>query len=254
MPRILYFHGLGGSPRGPKVSAMRSKFGQEGVLAAEFPFSSEALNRRARTVSFEGFKRIGAEIMGMGAESERIAREAYDAHHPDILVGSSLGGALAMHLAADKHLPSVLLAPVWITQIKGDYLQQFLVRRMPNLQYHEHLMPLFDTFLPRWVENFAGFAISDQVQPRTLILHSPNDKLIDLKQSVKLLTNSPLPEGDADTAFMNSVTDTLVRRGYETDGRLVKVGDDHKMNDPDALRALVDAVCLLSSEYNETNL
>lgn len=247
MPRILYLHGLGGSPLGQKVAAMRAKFGHENVHAVEFPFSAERLRQLGQTVVFQNLKRIRAALRGMGAESERIAQEAYEVHQPEILVGSSLGGALAMQLAADKHLTCVLLTPVWNNQIKVDRLQQFLVRRMPKLQDYEHLIPLFGPFFLMWVRHFAGFRTSDYVQPRTLILHSPEDEVIDIRQSVELLANNPLPENGVDTAFMRSVVDTLVQQKYETDGRLVKIGHDHQMDSPDAITALVDAVSLLGS-------
>lgn len=42
----------------------------------------------------------------------RIAQSALDAHSPDIVVGSSRGGAIAMNLSADP-IPLVLLCPAW---------------------------------------------------------------------------------------------------------------------------------------------
>jgi len=157
-----------------------------------------------------------------------------------------------MRLAADKRLPAVLLTPVWNTQIRGDYLQRFVVGRLPVLQKYEHLIPLFGPLLILWAQHFTGFQVYDQVQPKTIILHSPEDELFDIRQSVKLLANSPLPEGSADTTFMKSVIETLAQRRYSTDGRLVKVGADHQMDDPEVLRALVDAVSLLCGAGNAT--
>ena len=241
MPRILYFHGLGGTPLSPKVSAMRARFGRDFVQAADFPFSHEALVKLVATQALHNLKGMGAALTKMGAESERIAREACDIYRPDILVGSSLGAALAMRMAADNRLPSVLLAPVWNSQIKEDYVPQLLAGRMPILRKFI-VSPIFLEMM----RHFTGFQFSDRVRPKTLVLHSPSDELLDLGQSVRLLANSPLPEGDGETAFMKSVTDKLVQRNYVTENRLVKVGDDHQMNDPNALRALVDAVGLLS--------
>jgi hypothetical protein len=42
----------------------------------------------------------------------RIAQSELDAHHPDIVVGSSRGGAIAMNLSAGS-VPLVLLCPAW---------------------------------------------------------------------------------------------------------------------------------------------
>jgi hypothetical protein len=45
-------------------------------------------------------------------EALRIAQDEYDRHRPDVIVGSSRGGALAMNLdSADT--PLVLLCPAW---------------------------------------------------------------------------------------------------------------------------------------------
>lgn len=46
------------------------------------------------------------------AEAVRIAQAAIDAHKPDVLVGSSRGGAVAMNVLADS-TPLVLLCPAW---------------------------------------------------------------------------------------------------------------------------------------------
>ena len=45
-------------------------------------------------------------------EAVRIAQAEYDEHHPDVIVGSSRGGAVAMNInGADT--PLVLLCPAW---------------------------------------------------------------------------------------------------------------------------------------------
>ena len=45
-------------------------------------------------------------------ESVRIAQAEYDQHHPDVIVGSSRGGAVAMNVNS-KATPLVLLCPAW---------------------------------------------------------------------------------------------------------------------------------------------
>ena len=45
-------------------------------------------------------------------EAVRIAQAEYDQHHPDVVVGSSRGGAVAVNI--DSHdTPLVLLCPAW---------------------------------------------------------------------------------------------------------------------------------------------
>jgi hypothetical protein len=46
------------------------------------------------------------------AESVRIAQEAFDRHRPDVVVGSSRGGAVAMNLDVGE-AGLVLLCPAW---------------------------------------------------------------------------------------------------------------------------------------------
>ncbi len=45
-------------------------------------------------------------------EAVRIAQAEYDQHHPDVIVGSSRGGAVAMNIDS-KDTPLVLLCPAW---------------------------------------------------------------------------------------------------------------------------------------------
>jgi alpha-beta hydrolase superfamily lysophospholipase len=45
-------------------------------------------------------------------EAVRIAQAEYDQHHPDVVVGSSRGGAVAMNIESVE-TPLVLLCPAW---------------------------------------------------------------------------------------------------------------------------------------------
>ena len=46
------------------------------------------------------------------AEAVRIAQAEFDRHRPDVIVGSSRGGGIAMNLSAGR-TPLVLLCPAW---------------------------------------------------------------------------------------------------------------------------------------------
>ncbi len=46
------------------------------------------------------------------AEAVRIAQGEYDQHHPDVVVGSSRGGAVALNINSGE-TPLVLLCPAW---------------------------------------------------------------------------------------------------------------------------------------------
>src|SRR5215212_7289065 len=109
-------------------------------------------------------------------EAVRIAQGEYDRHRPDVIVGSSRGGAVAMNLDSGS-TPLVLLCPAW----------------------------------KRW-----GTATT--VKPGTAILHSEADDVIPFTDSRDLVQASGLPES-----------------------ALVVVGTDHRLADPEPLRAMLEA-------------
>ena len=48
----------------------------------------------------------------------RIAQAEYDQHRPDVVIGSSRGGAVAMNIDS-KDTPLVLFCPAWKTCVDG---------------------------------------------------------------------------------------------------------------------------------------
>ena len=83
--KILFLHGLESSPQSTKATFLRGK-GHD-VIAPELDRDD-------------------------WAQSVLAARQAIALHNPDVVVGSSRGGAVAM--AARPHAPMVLVAPAWI--------------------------------------------------------------------------------------------------------------------------------------------
>lgn len=111
----------------------------------------------------------------------RIAQSEFDKHHPDVVIGSSRGGAVAMNIeSGDTRL--VLLCPSW----------------------------------KRW-----GKATT--VKKNTVILHSRDDEVIPFVESEELARNSG--------------------------AKLIEVGTDHRLADPEPLAAMLRACenCLLES-------
>jgi hypothetical protein len=109
-------------------------------------------------------------------ESVRTAQAEYDRHRPDVIVGSSRGGAVAMNLDSGS-TPLVLLCPAW----------------------------------KRW-------GTARTVKPGTVVLRSEADDVIPIADSRELVRVSGLP-GSA----------------------LVVVGSDHRLADPEPLRAMLGA-------------
>jgi alpha/beta superfamily hydrolase len=110
------------------------------------------------------------------ATAVRTAQAEYEWHRPDVIVGSSRGGAVAMNLDAGS-TPMILLCPAW----------------------------------KRW----GSVRI---VKPGTVILHSEADDVIPIADSRELARNSGLPES-----------------------ALIVVGEDHRLADPEPLRAMLEA-------------
>jgi hypothetical protein len=84
--KILFLHGWTSRPGGLKPSYLRSQ-------------GHEIINPALPDEDF--------------AESVRIAQAEFDANAPDVIVGSSRGGAVAMNVRADA-TPLVLLCPAWV--------------------------------------------------------------------------------------------------------------------------------------------
>ena len=109
-------------------------------------------------------------------ESVRIAEANYRDHHPDVIVGSSRGGAVALNMDSGD-TPLVLLCPAW-----------------------------------------KNWGTARTVKPNAIILHSRQDDVIPFADSEELLVNSGL-----------------------SCEALIEIGTDHRLADPDALRAMLDA-------------
>lgn len=148
--RVLFLHGLDAVPGGFKPMYLREH---------GFDVLNPALPR---------------ESLG---ESVRIAREEYERERPQVVVGSSRGGAVAMAFAPPE-TRLVLIAPAW-----------------------------------RWCN------VPPRVPPTTILLHSENDEVIPFADSHHLVERNGLPAEN-----------------------LLAIGTDHRMNDPRALEALVQAI------------
>ena len=108
--------------------------------------------------------------------SVRIAEAEFQRHKPDVIVGSSRGGAVAVNMNGGD-TPSVLLCPAW-----------------------------------------RNWGHATTVKPNTNILHSRQDDVNPFADSEEPLANSGLPPD-----------------------MLVDVGNDHRLADPESLKAMLEA-------------
>ena len=101
---VMYLHGLEGSPDGTKGRWTRRFFG---AAAPYMPASRE--NKE------ESFK-----------NSYAVAKEAIEAHQPDVIVGSSFGGGVLMKLLqnGDWSGNAVMLAPAGVMYGVGDTIPE----------------------------------------------------------------------------------------------------------------------------------
>lgn len=106
----------------------------------------------------------------------RTAQAEFDQHRPDVVVGSSRGGAVAMNINVGK-APLVLLCPAW----------------------------------KKW-----GSATT--LKPNSVVLHSRADDVVPFADSEELVANSDLPPES-----------------------LIEVGSDHRLADPEPLKAMLEA-------------
>lgn len=143
--RLVFLHGLEGSPTGHKVQVLRR---------AGFDVTAPELDTRelvhARNTHGDGIQAHAFVALPLAA-----AAEAVKAISPDVLVGSSFGGGLAVELM-HRGLwsgPTVLLAPA--------------AKRM------------------------FGHQCLPATKARTVILHGRADEIVPVADSVELATKSP---------------------------------------------------------------
>jgi hypothetical protein len=110
----------------------------------------------------------------------RTAQQAYDDGQPDVVVGSSRGGAVAVNIESGD-TPLVLLCPAW-----------------------------------------KNWGKATTVRYNAVILHSRADDVIPFADSEELVRNSGLPES-----------------------ALVEIGTDHRLADPEPLKAMLE-VCAMA--------
>ena len=117
----------------------------------------------------------------------RSAQAEFDRQQPDVIVGSSRGGAVAMNIESG-YTPLVLLCPAW-----------------------------------------KNWGSATKLKPNSVILHSRADDVIPFADSEELVANSNLPPKT-----------------------LINVGNDHRLADPEPLRAMLEACERLTMKAGQT--
>lgn len=191
--RVLYLHGFSGKPDGVKYQALhnaRPQFNLHPPLQLPFPDRlPEGLLQKTMVV---------LSVWSRLRKALEVAQRAVDSFHPDVIVGSSMGGALATQLKSSAAL--VLIAPA--TRIS-------------------------------WLPVGFGPYPDVPVPPATILIHSPNDRLVPLEASRALLRRSQ-PTNPGGVATVHRVGAGLTAMGFSPeDHRLLVLGATHSCNDPD---------------------
>ncbi len=204
---VLYLHGLSGNPRGTKWQALATQCGADNVIAPYLRFEENALS----VSDTEDWRLEARRLFRAFADAVDIAQRDFDEFRPDVVVGSSFGGGVALAMSTGD-VPLVLIAPCWNLATLQQLSRLYLADRFPSVAHlspeavDEVVIPL----LPR---------IDPAVSPATRVLHSPDDELIPIDDSRE-----------------------LVRRCNLAPESLIEVGTNHKMSDDAALRTLQKAV------------
>jgi pimeloyl-ACP methyl ester carboxylesterase len=195
--RVLFLHGSAASPFSDKASFLE-RHGHEVVGRPRLPYPRHPRCswRWLLTYCDRAWFR----------EAVQAAGEAFNACRPDIVVGSSMGGAVAMNLAAGD-TPQVLIAPAW----RAWYLLRCGKAR--------------------------------RVRAATVIIQGDRDRTVFPRYSRRLLANSRA--SNADASGIASLEKQLAERfgrepaHYRVQGRLVLVrGEGHRCNSDHAMNAL----------------
>jgi hypothetical protein len=202
MARVLFLHGSGTKPATSRKRARLAEAGHQVEVCHDlhYPRPLAAWADRDRRW-FD--------------EAVQIAQEMADRCQPDVIVGSSMGGAVAMNLRSGGP-PQVLVAPAW----RG------------------------------WMVRFGAAA---RVQPATVIVHGRKDWLIFSRYS-RLLLRRSAPQGPEEAAVIASLERQLLAQfgspgmGVQVKGRLLQVlRDGHKCTSPAATAALLGAVAVVAT-------
>ncbi len=103
MAHILFLHGMSGGPLGTKTECLE-EHGHQIVGRPHLPFPQYP-RRSWRWVLALLDRRWFRQAVD-------VAQEAFNHCRPDVIVGVSMGGAVAVNLASGD-TPQVLIAPAW---------------------------------------------------------------------------------------------------------------------------------------------
>lgn len=170
-----------------------------------------------------------------GIQRARVAERSF---RPDLIVGDSTGGAVA--LAMQCSTPMVLLAPAVRVMVRGPirfWLSDPKLRRILGV-------------FPRVIAgSFPGgtceFGRITHLPAVSLILHSPADDWVPFDSSLELLRRHPVAGDESVARLVGRIEEWARPRGGDPRagaGRLIATGSGHLLDDFRSKQLLVDGV------------
>lgn len=146
------------------------------------------------------------------SQSISIAQQACDEHMPDVVVGSSLGGAVALRLKTTARL--VLMAPaVDLTKT---------AETMANIVFGKErgFVPFVKNPPSPW-----------RLPSLSIVIQSRNDDVVPFPTIEQIALDLAAISLVDETAIRNRIEQDLVAAGYQPlAGRLIEAGCDHPLN------------------------
>ena len=177
-----------------------------------------------------------------------IAQKAIKEFNPSIIVGSSMGGAVALNI--DTDLPLVLIAPA--TQLRLKVLINSTAQRSkwPLSTIAKLVLPLFPDIT-------LSLGTVQKLPPRSIILHSEKDSSVSFKNSENLIGKNHFinPNVVQIAAQLKNQYDNGLRLRYDIRHQvIIAIGKDHRCNDADPEDLHLLAHMRRNSDPNPLNL
>jgi len=186
MPKVLFLHGFSGEARGKKYLSL-SDAGFDLVPPPSFKHTDVS-------------------------QSISIAQQACDEHMPDVIVGSSLGGAVALRLKTTARL--VLMAPAVDLSKTAEVMANIFFRKESGF------VPFVKNPPSPW-----------RLPSMSIVIQSRNDDLVPFPAVERMALDLAASSAGDETAIRNRIEQDLVAAGYQPlAGRLVEAGCDHQLN------------------------